>query len=639
MITADVKEVLDKSYDFVVVGGGTAGLTLAARLSENPSVTVAVIEAGENTIGEPLISIPASFGQPLGNPRYDWAFMTTKQKYSNDKELLWSRGKGLGGSSCINFLVWILPPSIDIDAFEKLGNPGWNWDDFYQYARKVENFHPPGKEVTDLFPHTYGDDRGTSGHVQTTIPPSVHTLDTLMREAFVNSGIDVLEDPYRGQVNGTWITSSTIDPRTWTRSNSAKAYLVPAQDRPNLTILTRALVSRVLFVENTAGSDLVATGVEFIHGGNKYVVNAQKEVILSAGAIKDPQILELSGIGNLDILSKIGVEAKVELPGVGENLQDHNFSGVSYELNPSGNHETLDSLLKPENAQAAAQLYAEGKGPLRNGLTSLAYFPSANSKIPGAEKLVQAIEQDIEDWKNSPGIAPGLREQLDVQLEALRSKESPEFEIVVIPMLFSATVKPDPEKAYLTLFNIIVHPLSRGTIHAKSNDPQDYPEVDPRYFERDSDLEILVQGIKYIRALADAEPLKSAYVGNELQPGPECQTDEELREYIKNTHNTAWHGLGTCSMLPRDKQGVVDSHLKVYGTKNLRIADISIIPLQIAAHTQCEYPHSFMLLNADHLCSHGLRHRGEREIQTFEDAVFVQSNVDMAKDGDVFDIV
>ncbi|KAG6828989.1 hypothetical protein H0H92_006061 [Tricholoma furcatifolium] len=579
MITANVADVLGKTYDFIIVGGGTAGLTLAARLSENPSINIIVLEAGDNTIGEPLTSIPASFGQPLGNPRYDWAFMTSKQKYSNNKEFVWPRGKGLGGSSCINFLAWMLPPSIDIDAFEKLGNPGWNWDDFYVYANKVETFHPPGKEVTDLFPHTYGDDRGASGYVQTTIPPSFHTIDILMREAFVNSGLEVVDDPYKGHINGTWITSSTINPQDWTRSNAAKAYLVPAQDRPNLTVLTQALVSRILFEADNAnlnGDDLVATGVEFLHQENKYTVIAKKEVILSAGTIKDPQILEMSGIGCPDVLSTIGIETRINLPGVGENLQEHHFCCVSYELGPPGKYETMDALLKPENAQAAAQLYAEGKGPLRKGYTSLAFIPSTSIKAQGVENLAQKIEQDIEDWKNIPDIAPGLREQLNVQLETLQSKDSPELEVAAFPHLLSTTLKADPDKPYITLASIIVHPLSRGTIHARSNDPQTYPEIDPHYFERDSDLEILVQGIKYLRSMASAEPLKSAIVGEELQPGPQCQTDEELRD-----------ALGTCSMLPRDQQGVVDSQLKVYGTKNLRVADISIFPLQIAAHTQC----------------------------------------------------
>ncbi|KAG6909080.1 hypothetical protein DXG01_002061 [Tephrocybe rancida] len=585
MITTNVGDVLNKTYDFIIVGGGTAGLVLASRLSANPSTTVAVLEAGENTIDDPMTSIPAPYGRQIGNPKI------------NDS---------IGGTSTINYLMWSLPPAVDIDAFEKLGNPGWNWDEFHRYSRKIEKFHPPTKEVADRFPHTYGNDRGSSGLLQTTFAPHVHTVDAILKETFANRGIKRLDDPYQGnvntsihlllrdqnkltrrfKVNGTWNASSTIDPKTWARSSSATAYLVPAQDRPNLTVLTQATVLRVVFAEDRNGDDVTATGVEFAHAGKTYSLSAQKEIILSAGAIKDPQILEMSGIGRRDILSKIGIEPRIELPGVGENFQDHNFVTASYELDPAANHQTLDSLLNPEGAQAAAQLYAQGKGPLRNGIGFFSYFPLLDARSPGDIEVAAKIEKDIEDYKNTPGIVPGLREQLDIQLDTLRSKSSPDIELTCIPMLFSMSLKPEAGKTYVTIFAFNVHPLSRGTIHSKSNDPQDDPEIDPHCFERDSDVDLLVQGIKHIRGITKTEPMKSACVGEELQPGPKCASDEDVREYVKSTNSLSWHGLGTCSMLPREKQGVVDPNLKVYGTKNLRIADLSIAPLQIAAHTQ-----------------------------------------------------
>ncbi|KAG6909078.1 hypothetical protein DXG01_002059 [Tephrocybe rancida] len=537
MITTNVLDVLSKSYDFVIVGGGTAGLVLASRLSENPSITVAVLEAGENTINDPMTSIPALYGQQLGNPKHDWGFKTTKQRHSNDREMPSPRGKGLGGSSTINFLMWSLPPAVDIDAFEKLGNPGWNWDEFHRYSRKIEKFHPPTKEVADLFPHTYGDDRGSSGLLQTTFAPHVHTIDAILQETFVNRGIKRLYDPYQGnviypsicaivvtdkaiKVNGTWNASCTIDPKTWTRSSSATAYLLPAQGRPNLTVLTQATVLRVVFREDRNGGDLTATGVDFVHAGQTYSLGAQKEIVLSAGTIKDPQILEMSGIGRRDILSKIGIEPVIELPGVGENLQDHNFATVSYELDPAANHQTLDSLQNPEGIQAAAQLYAQGEGLLRNGVGVFAYLPLIDIRTPDALEVAAKIEKEIEDYKDTPGIAPGLIEQLDIQLDTLRSKLSPELEF---------EVNPEEGKTYVTIFAFHVHALSRGTIHSKSNDPQDDPDIDPHYLEKDSDMDLLVQGIKYIRSIAQTEPMKSAYVGEELEPGPKCTSDKDVR--------------------------------------------------------------------------------------------------------------
>ncbi|KAF8064007.1 GMC oxidoreductase [Lyophyllum atratum] len=587
MITTNCADLANKTVDFVIAGGGTAGLTLGARLSEDPSVTVAVLEAGDDTMGDPIIAIPSQYGLAIGNPKYDWCFQTTRQQHSNNKQMLWSRGKGLGGSSTINFCAWIKPPAGDIDAWEKLGNPGWNWADYLRYSRKTENFHLPAKEQTDLFPHTYDASiRGTSGPVQFTIPPHVHTIDAMVQATFVNMGVKVIEDPYKGNINGTWIGSASLDPRTWTRSSSATAYLTPSQDRPNLTVLLHALVSRIIFANDVDSEQrLTATGLEFIHQGSKYIVNAQKEVILSAGAAKSPQILELSGIGRHEVLSKIGIDTKINLPGVGENLQEHNFIGISYELSSSVKHETLDLLRDPEYAKEAMRLHAEGKGMMRMGITSYTYLPLSMASPPGAANLIAKAEKEIEEWKNAPDIAPGVSEQLDIQLQTLHDDTLPDLEIVAFPRLFSPAITPVPGKSYTSLLGFLNHPLSRGTVHATTNDPHDNPEIDPKYFSRDSDLELLVQTIKYIRQVVEIEPLKSGIVG-EVEPGPDCKTDEQIRDFIKDTVSSAWHGVGTCSMLPRDKQGVVDPLLKVYGTTNVRVVDLSIVPLHIAAHTQ-----------------------------------------------------
>ncbi|GLB44236.1 putative (gmc) oxidoreductase [Lyophyllum shimeji] len=485
----------------------------------------------------------------------------------------------------MNFYAWTRPPAADVDAWEKLGNPGWNWADYLRYSKKVETFHPPAEEQTDRFPHTYDADiRGTSGPIHVTIPPHVHTVDALVQQTLVNMGIRVIEDPYQGNISGTWIGSANLDPKTWTRSYSATAYLSPSQNRPNLTVLLGALASRIIFADESDNLGLTATGLEFIHQGNRYVVNAQKEVILSVGVPKSSQILELSGVGRAEVLSRIGVEPKIKLPGVGENLQEHEFLAVSYELNPATKHETLDLLRESEYAGEASQLHAEGKGRMRTGITSFTYIPLSSVKTPGAAKLVQKMEREIEEWKNEPGILHGLQKQLEIQLATLRDDSLPDFEIVAFPGLFSTTATPGPGKSYTSFMGFLNHPLSRGTVHATTNDPEDNPEINPHYFEKDSDLELMVQTFKYIRRMVHTEPLKSGIVQTEVEPGPHCTTDEHIRDFIKNTHHTVWHGVGTCSMLPRDEQGVVDPSLKVYGTTNVRVVDLSVVPLHIAAH-------------------------------------------------------
>ncbi|KAJ7454339.1 GMC oxidoreductase [Mycena galericulata] len=570
-----------EEFDYVIIGGGTAGLAVASRLSEDPTVTVLVIEAGEANIGDPNILVPAQYGQSFTNPKYDWAFLTEKQKFSNDKQYLWSRGKGLGGSSGLNFYAWSKPPAADVDAIEKLGNPGWNWSEYLKYSQRSETFHPPAKEQTDIYPHTYETKfHGTSGPIHTTIPFHFHVVDELFQQTMINKGLKAIEDPYGGDITGTWIANANLDPSDWTRSYSTTGYYLPARDRPNLKVLTESTVTRILFDEAKTGDPLTAKGVEYVQNASTIQVKAKSEVILSAGAIQSPQILELSGIGRPEILARIGVDVRIQLDGVGENVQEHVFMSVSYEL--AGSPPTYDRMRDADYAAEARRLHAEGRGPQRMGITSFAYFP-LSAATPDATALV---ERAAADAKLREPLPPGLRDQFNLQLECLRDDSAPDLEIVAFPGFFTTSI-PEPEKTYITLIAVLNHPFSRGTIHARSSDAFDNPSIDPHYFEHDFDLESLVQHVKYIRTMAETEPLKSGVL-REVDPGPDCVNDQDIREYIKNNLSTTWHTVGSCSMLPREsreKQGVVDPELKVYGTSNLRVVDVSIVPLHIAAHT------------------------------------------------------
>jgi len=199
--------------------------------------------------------------------------------------------------------------------------------------------------------------------------------------------------------------------------------------------------------------------------------------------------------------------------------------------------------------------------------------------------LIEGVAKRIDAEKKGGKLPPGLAEQLDIQLETLKNDALPDLEFVALPRFFVSAKGPEPEKRYVTMTCILQHPFSRGYIHAKNTDIKDQPEIDANWFDWDIDLEALVQQFKYIRSLRDVEPFKSG-IHCEVVPGPECQTDEQLREHIKNNNSATWHAIGSCSMLPRDKQGVVDPKLKVYGTTNLRVADLSIIPIHLATHTQ-----------------------------------------------------
>ncbi|KAF8171014.1 GMC oxidoreductase [Mycena galopus ATCC 62051] len=577
------ENVVDKTFDYVICGGGTAGLALAARLTEDPSITVAVLEAGEHNIGESLIDVPGQFGQTFGNLKFDWSFPTMTQKHSLNKSYLWQRGKGLGGSSAMNFYAWTKPPAGDVDAIEALGNPGWNWAEYSKYTRISETFHVAQKEQTDLYPHSHNPAfRGDSGPIQVTVPHTVHTVDQLFQETLVKKGLKAIKDPYGGDITGTWMASANLDPKSWTRSYAATAYYMPNKERKNLVVLTEATVARVLFL-NAPAKELTVTGVEFIYGGKTVKVHAKKEVILSAGAIKSAQILELSGIGRKEILEQIDVECKINLRGVGQNVQDHTYLGVSYELNPNDTHETYDLMRDPEFAAEAKRLHSELKGMHRIGITSFAYFPltSATSEAP---VLIQKAAESVDALKRSGTLEPGQADILDKQIESLKDDRLPDLEIIAFPGYFTTITAPEAEKKYVTVLVVLNHPLSRGTIHATSKDPLAHPVIDPGYFENDNDLENIVQHIKYIRSMSDTEPWKSGVV-REMDPGPNCQTDEDIRKYIYECHGTCWHTIGTTSMLPLDKQGVVSPELKVYGTTNLRVVDIGIIPIHLATHT------------------------------------------------------
>ncbi|KAM5536368.1 hypothetical protein V8D89_009966 [Ganoderma adspersum] len=555
-----LEEVSGKVFDYVIIGGGTAGLVLAARLSEDPTKSVLVLEAGGAHLGDPMIDLPASYGKFFKNKEYDWGFMTVPQKHAENTSFFWPRyvleipsflmplGKGLGGSSATNFYLWNRPGEEDINAWERLGNPGWNWKNFLKYSIKCEKLIPASEEASAAERLTYDEKlHGADGPVILGWPNLRPGWDVALQDTLEVLGIPRIFEP---------------------------AYLEQAGTRPNLRVLVNAPVARILCAP---GEGFTTNGVEFLFDGQKHTVltASNGEVILSAGAIKSPQVLELSGIGDPKVLGALGIETKVNLPSVGTNAQDHLFAGVAYELREPEKFNTIDPLLDPAVAEEQLKLYAEGKGLLTLGIVGISMAPL---------KFVSDNAAEIERTAPTGGDAPGLAEQRTEQIARFKEGAA-NAEFVTIPGFYSFPNPPAPGAKHVSVCTTLNRPFSRGTIHAASLDPLDPPEIDPHYFEKDIDRLTYIEQVKFVRKIAQTEPFASL-LGREVNPGPDVRSDADISLWLKKYLTTVHHTSSTCSMLPRDKGGVVDSELRVYGTKGLRVVDLSIVPLIPSAHTQ-----------------------------------------------------
>lgn len=573
-----------QSFDYVIVGGGTAGLTLAARLTEDPSINVLVLEAGQANIDDMQLLRPASYASHFGNPSYAWPHKTTEQKYLNGRSADWPRGKGLGGSSGINFMVYTKPPASDIDDIERLGNPGWSWKGLAPYFRRVEGFTDPTDEYKQQTGVNTSDWKiGRDGPLQISFPAHFSDFELEIQKSFINAGLSPAKRPLDGDPAGVAFCPNTYDPRLHKRSYATTAYYLPHKDRPNYRVAVGAHVNRVLSEKGPTGV-WVATGVQFtdVATGKSGTVFARKEVLLCAGALKTPQILELSGFGRPDVLKRIGVPVKEALLGVGENLQEHYFVGFSWELKDDVPYDTYDLLRDPAIAAQHADLHALGKGLHTTGVVGFSWASPASVVPPDRQAALRGEIQaaiDAADEKANPG----LKTQLSIALE--RFDTSPGLEFISFLGFLSGPKPPEPGKRYVSIVVATNHCLSRGSVHCASADPQQDPDSDARYYEQDVDLSLHVEAAKYARRVASMPPMCDL-LAREYNPGPEVQSNEQLREWAKLTLGTTWHTASSCSMLPRAQNGVVDPTLKVYGTQNLRVVDLSIVPLHIAAHTQ-----------------------------------------------------
>ncbi|KAF5344363.1 hypothetical protein D9758_013252 [Tetrapyrgos nigripes] len=586
--TTDADSLVDNfNFDYIIVGGGLSGLTLANRLTENPRTTALVLEAGSLHFDDPLIDIPGNVGMVLGNASYDWNFVTVPQENANNRSFAFHRGKGLGGSTLINYMVWNRPAMAELDAIGSLGNPGWNGTDWFKYMRKAEDFaHPdPSLAASENLTFIPGA-HGNSGLVHTSFPLFISDAQKPWLPALMELGLHHVEDALAGHNVGIWMGPANINSKTQKRSSSAEAYYRPfAAHRPNLRVLTEAPVTEILIPDRQSRNGLFSvTGVKYGYKGQTRtasVKDSKGEVILSAGFGKSSQLLELAGIGDPKVLQPLGIDVKVNLPGVGIGIIDQLLWGVSYELKNSS-IVTLDDIKDPElEAAALAEYNANKTGVLTIGVT--AYSLVSLDDIVGHSKATEMINKQAAKIARLH-VSEIQKEKWNIIINGLRKpKEVGLVEISGFPAFFTTASTPEKGKKYLTFLGHYQFPFSTGTVHIVSRDVNTQPAMDPHFFEDDFDSQVFIESTKLIRKMARVGEFVDV-LGDEIDPGMDVQSDEDILEYVKNFSATAYHTAGSAAMLPREKGGVVSPELKVYGTTNLRVVDMSVMPLQVSSH-------------------------------------------------------
>ncbi|CUA70878.1 Oxygen-dependent choline dehydrogenase [Rhizoctonia solani] len=577
-LTTDGASFASQTFDYIVVGGGTAGLAVAARLAENASVTVGVIEAGQYIVDDPLIDTPQLFGQAQGNAKYDWMFESVAQPGLNNRVMAMPRGKVLGGSSALNYMAFDRASKVEYDAWETLGSSGWNWDGIMPYMKMAEDFTniDPFRNYT----HSSGvyPSQGINGPIGSSYNAWYSDVTTPYAQSLLKLGIPANLDPDSGNAFGIYNCAMSVNRTTGKRSYSASTYYAYNAERSNFVVLTGGQATKINFANATVEGNLVTTGVSFVSGSTTYTVNARKEVILSAGSLQSPQLLELSGIGNSTILRQFGITPLVNLPGVGENLQDHVFIPTSYELKPG---KTTFDILR-NNATYAAEAQAQ-YAATRDGIYAATHsaFSFINLASYVNTSTIQSMKAKLDQEIAASGTTALEQAQFAIQKQWIDQKLG-HMEIIMYPGYFAFSA-PKENTAYMSLLMAIQHPYSRGNIHIGSADPLVKGIYDPKYFSKSIDLDTLVQAVKFGLKISQTEPIASSIVTRQ-DPAPEVTSDEDIANYIKTYVESVYHPIGTTALAPKALGGVVNDKLKVYGTTNVRVVDAGVIPIHMGTH-------------------------------------------------------
>ena len=489
----------------------------------------------------------------------------------------------LGGSSAINVLGFVFPSRSVLDSWAALGNDGWDWNGVQPYLRKFNTHHRPSKETAKTLglEYTEASDYGTSGPIHTSFPASYGPLGQAWAETFKQLGFPATGDAMKGSLTGGFNITSTINPETWERSHAGSGYYAPIAHRTNLKVIVECTVQKLQLEKGESGR-VTATGVYATHRGQNATYKAKNEVLLCAGSFHSPQILELSGIGNPDILQTHGIEPVVINPHIGENLQDHVLTGCCYEVNDGV--PTFDMIRDPKVAEAAMQAYTESRtGPLTSSFHSWANMPLAEGL---SEELLSLLKDELAKVHNPH--SPAEASQYAMIRQVLENPREQSALIGSGPAqahhdastqreLFAIS---DPHN-YMCILLGLSRPFSRGTVHIQSSNVNDLPAVDPKYFSHPIDLEILGRHMQWTRKIRETKPLADFLKpdGVTIPRDLDVETLEFAKEHIRRNLVTYNHPCGTCAMMPEKLGGVVDARLKVYGVSHLRIVDASIFPL------------------------------------------------------------
>jgi choline dehydrogenase len=510
-----MSEIKSSVFDYIIVGAGSAGCVLANRLSEDSDKTVLLLEAGSPDRKQEF-HIPAAAPKLFKTP-HDWAYQTEEQTRLNNRRLYWPRGKILGGSSSINVMIYSRANRYDHEDWRDLGNQGWGYEDALRYYKKAQN-----------------QERGTSEYHAEGGPLNVADLryTNPLSQVFVEAGAEIGLS-HNGDFNGAeqeGVGFFQITQKNGKRHSAAAAYLKPILRRTNLTIRTEAQATRLLFEKRRA------VGIEYIQAGKLHQARASREVILSGGAINSPQLLLLSGIGPAEHLKSVGIPVLLDLPGVGQNLQDHLLAVTAYQCAKP------ITLAGAETFGNLANYLLFKKGPLTSNIAEAGGFLKTRSALP-----------------------------------------APDIELLFAPAYFLNHGFSNPQGHGFSVGAVLQRPQSRGFLQLRSDKATDAPMIQPNYLDSETDLKVMVEGLMMARAMAKAKGFDH-YRGAEVAPEQGGIRNGNLTDFIRANAETCYHPVGTCKM-GSDEMAVTDARLRVRGVQGLRVVDASIFPAQITGHT------------------------------------------------------